>query len=104
MAWASDGQSDGAAGCPGTSVGLTPNVLHAGQNLTVAISRSGSTWKTWERVGSAWKKLGQAKFGAGPEVVWSIMLESSPGSVASVPAVCFSARFMGHSRLPGGCS
>jgi hypothetical protein len=104
MTWASDGRSDGEPGCPGTSYTLVPNVLHAGQSLTVAVSRSGNTWKTWERAGRDWKELNQAKFNAGLQVNWSNLLESLPGSVGAIPEVCFSGRVMGHSRLPGGCS
>ena len=72
-------------GCPGTSYALVANVLRAGESLTVAVSRAGKTWKTWERVGKDWKELNQVEFNSGPQVNWSNMLESLPASVGSIP-------------------
>ena len=104
MTWGSDGQSNGEAGCPGTFYRLVPDVLKARASITVAVSRSGDTWKAWEKEADRWEKLGQVKFKAGPQTAWSTMLESAPGSSGSVPEVCFSARVLGRDHLPGGCS
>lgn len=104
LTWSSNGKSNGTSGCPGTSYELFPNVLHAEKDITVAVSRSGASWKNWEKVGKVWKMLDESRLALNGQVVWSTMLEALPDSVATIPQVCISGRVMNHSRLPGGCT